>query len=600
MDTTVESKPPLSINDDSQEKRGDMIELNESYTLEEEKAVVRKIDMVILPFMCFTFFLQYLDKQSLSYAGVFGLLTDLNLSSQQYSWCSSIFYTGQLVSEYPFIYLMSRLHLTKFVGVTVIVWGIVCMCLAAPTNYTGFAAVRFLLGFSEGAVSPAFVTITSIWYRKKEHAVRTALWVSMNGLAQVIGCLLMYGIGKNTSLSIAPWRVLFIICGALTTLAGIGFFVLMPNGPKDAWFLNAREKEVLSLRMAKDREGGDKTSSSVSQLKETLLDPKAWAVFWFGVLLTMQSPVLTFASLVIKSIGYTRTETMLYTAPSGAVQILFLWIGVGLCYLFPRQRTLAALVLIIPPLIGNVFLMKLTVDAKWGLIVSSWLASCITASMSILLSLAASNFKGNTKRAIVNTMFFIGYCAGCIGSPQLWTHAPRYRSGVITAIVTWCLLFVTVIIFRTLCVRDNNQREELASGNIGDMTQEVILDVNGLPRTDLTDKEDREFSYNWGPGQCTARSQQGLRAEVLSFPLYDLVFNPQQMDPFKMVSLRGTTRQSTTHLRFGRTSAANRHTRQEGDSSGRRIIDSGCPIRHELAILGVGGWMFCSLTMPGP
>lgn len=86
------------------------------------------------------FFLQYLDKQGLAYASVFGLISDLELQGSQYSWCSSIFYIGefkactprvfgnglqwlntrqgQLVSEYPFIYLMSRLHLTKFVGAT--------------------------------------------------------------------------------------------------------------------------------------------------------------------------------------------------------------------------------------------------------------------------------------------------------------------------------------------------------------------------------------------------------------------------------------------------------------------------------------------------
>ena len=165
------------------------------------------------------------------------------------------------------------------------------------------------------------MTITSIWYSKKEHTVRTALWITMNGVAQVIGCLLMYGIGKNKSLTIAPWRVLFIICGALTVAAGIGFFLLMPSGPKNAWFLNEREKKVLTLRLATEREGGDKTTFSFSQFKETMLDAKAWMVFWFGVLVTMQSPVLTFASLVIESIGYSKLDTMLYTAPSGAVQV---------------------------------------------------------------------------------------------------------------------------------------------------------------------------------------------------------------------------------------------------------------------------------------
>ncbi|KAJ5098284.1 MFS general substrate transporter [Penicillium argentinense] len=484
-----------SVTDDGPRSSGDVVGVSEGYTAEEEKAVLRKIDMVILPFMCFVFFLQYLDKQSLSYAGVFGLISDLNLTNSQYSWSSSIFYVGQLVSEYPFIYLMSRLPLTKFVGATVIIWGIICMCLAAPNNFAGFATVRFLLGFSEGAVSPAFVTITGIWYRKKEHTVRTALWITMNGLAQVIGCLLMYGIGKNNSLSIAPWRVLFIICGALTVVAGIGFFLLMPSGPKNAWFLTPREKEVLSLRMAADREGGDKTSFSIPQLKETVLDSKAWMVFCFGVLSTMQSPVLTFASLVIESIGYSKLDTMLYTAPSGAVQVGLLWIGTALVCCFPRQRTLIALALIIPPFIGTIFLMKLDAAAEWGLIVASWVASCITACMSIFLSLSASNVKGNTKRAVVNTMFFIGYCAGCIGSPQLWTHRPRYTEGVITSIVTWCLLFVAVIVYRLLCVFDNERRDSQMSSNNESMRWDVELDENGLPRNDLTDKDDKKFQY---------------------------------------------------------------------------------------------------------
>ncbi|KAF5007851.1 hypothetical protein F66182_15694, partial [Fusarium sp. NRRL 66182] len=146
MATTLEEKAYSPEVGESQAHNG--------FTPEEEKQVLRKIDRVILPMMCFVFFLQYLDKQSLSYAGVFGLITDLKMTSSQYSWCSSIFYVGQLVSEYPFIYLMSRLHINKFVGTTVFIWGIICMCLAAPQNFAGFAAVRFLLGFAEGAVYP--------------------------------------------------------------------------------------------------------------------------------------------------------------------------------------------------------------------------------------------------------------------------------------------------------------------------------------------------------------------------------------------------------------------------------------------------------------
>ena len=114
--------------------------------------------------------------------------------------------------------------------------------------------------------------------------------------------------------------------------------------------------------------------------------------------------------------------------------------------------------------------------------------------MSILLSLSASNVKGNTKRAIVNTMFFIGYCAGCIGSPQLWTNRPRYTEGVITSIVTWCLLFVAVIIYRFLCMQDNKKREANACTDI-DPSGGDRLEENGLQAADVTDKTDPSFRY---------------------------------------------------------------------------------------------------------
>lgn len=211
---------------------------------------------------------------------------------------------------------------------------------------------------------------------------------------------------------------------------------------------------------------------------------------------------------------------MLYTAPSGAAQVLLLWVGVAGCWLFPTNRTLVVLALIIPPFVGNVLLLKLSLDSGWGMIVSSWLvspsfwinqlmctllikvfysqASCITAVMSPLLSLAASNVKGNTKRSVVNAMFFIGYCAGCIGAPQLWTEKPRYFNGVVTGIVTWCLLFIVVFCYRLVCVRENAARDKAQAQEIvSESAGEIRLDEHGAFKSDHTDKEDKKFRYSW-------------------------------------------------------------------------------------------------------
>lgn len=43
------------------------------YTLEEDKAVLKKIDTWILPVLCLVYWIQQLDKSSVSYAAVFDL-----------------------------------------------------------------------------------------------------------------------------------------------------------------------------------------------------------------------------------------------------------------------------------------------------------------------------------------------------------------------------------------------------------------------------------------------------------------------------------------------------------------------------------------------
>ncbi|PYH43758.1 MFS general substrate transporter [Aspergillus saccharolyticus JOP 1030-1] len=459
------------------------------FSTEEEEQVVRKIDSFVLPMLCLVFFFQYLDKQGLSYASVFGLIEDLSLHGSEYSWCSSIFYVGQLISEYPFIYLMSRLPLTRFVGITIIIWGGVCMCLAACQTFTSFAAVRFLLGVSEGAVAPAFVTLTSVWYRKREHAVRVGVWITMDGLAQTIGCLLMYAIGRTSPGALAPWRTFFLICGALSCLCGVIFILVVPSSPQKAWFLTPREIEVLEARMALDRDAGDLTHFSLAQVKETVRDLRSWFMFIFGVLVTMQAPVLTFASLIIKNLNYSSLQTMLYTAPSGAVQMLAIWISLAGCYLLPQNRCLVVMVMTIPPLVGNILLLKLPLSAGWALIVASWLASCLPNILALVLSLSASNVKGNTKRPMVNALFFIGYCTGCIAAPQLWKSdaAPRFFEGIVTDIVTWCLLIVALGVYWYLCRSENRRRDEMRAHS---------SQITFHPGDDLTDIQDVQFRYN--------------------------------------------------------------------------------------------------------
>lgn len=52
----------------------------------DNKRVRRTIDRHIIPWMFFTFMVQYFDKTLLSYASVMGIMQDANLSASQYAW----------------------------------------------------------------------------------------------------------------------------------------------------------------------------------------------------------------------------------------------------------------------------------------------------------------------------------------------------------------------------------------------------------------------------------------------------------------------------------------------------------------------------------
>jgi hypothetical protein len=121
-------------------------------TPEENRRILRKIDLTILPIMLAVYFLQGLDKATLSYASVFGLVTDAHLGGQDYSWLGSIVYVAQLVLQPVIAYFLVKLPTGKFAAIMVLGWGAVLSFMALAKNFKGLLATRFFLGAFEAAV----------------------------------------------------------------------------------------------------------------------------------------------------------------------------------------------------------------------------------------------------------------------------------------------------------------------------------------------------------------------------------------------------------------------------------------------------------------
>lgn len=155
-------------------------------TPEDDKRVLRRIDLVILPIMLAVYFLQALDKATLAYASVFGLIEHTHLVKDQYSWLGSIVYIAQLVMQFPLAWLLVRMPIGKFTSGMVLAWGITLSCMAAANNFGSLLATRFLLGAFEASVAPSFVAITQMWWRRREQTTRTSYWYAMNGITNMV------------------------------------------------------------------------------------------------------------------------------------------------------------------------------------------------------------------------------------------------------------------------------------------------------------------------------------------------------------------------------------------------------------------------------
>ncbi len=87
-------------------------------TPEEDKRILRRIDLYVLPCMLLCYLLQQLDKASVSYTSVFNIVEETHLVGNQYSWLSSVVYVSQLVFQPLSSYALVRLPVGKWVSVS--------------------------------------------------------------------------------------------------------------------------------------------------------------------------------------------------------------------------------------------------------------------------------------------------------------------------------------------------------------------------------------------------------------------------------------------------------------------------------------------------
>ncbi|OJJ64969.1 hypothetical protein ASPSYDRAFT_84955 [Aspergillus sydowii CBS 593.65] len=306
------------------------------WTEDEERKIVRKIDLRVCTFACVTFFALQLDRGNIGQALADTLLEDLNMTSNDYNTGQTIFLCCFLFAEMPSQLISKRLGPDRWIPIQMVAWSLVAACQAFLKTREAYLGLRALLGLLEGGFIPDTILFLSFFYKSSELPKRlTCFWVSYT-LTGIIGAFLAFGfLHIKDSSGGGSWRYLFAYEGLITGVIGIIAAFWMPASPtqtkggfrgKDGWFTEHEEKIMVNRVIRDDPSKGsmhNRQAVTPRLLWHSLKDYHMWPIYLLGLVwMIPTTPAQNYLTLQLRSQGFTTFQTNLLTIPSAVVSII--------------------------------------------------------------------------------------------------------------------------------------------------------------------------------------------------------------------------------------------------------------------------------------
>lgn len=457
----------------------------------------RKLDLWIPPLCAAVYFTQFLDKTSLNYASIMGL----PITGQHYNLVSMAFYLGFLFWEFPTVYISQKLRVAKYLGANVVIWGAVLMLHASTTSFGGFFALRFILGMCESCVAPLLILIISMFYKKNEQASRISWFYVMNGLTQIFGGFVAYGVSFSNDRSIAPYKIIYLLLGGMAIVVGISILIWMPDSPIHAQLLSKEERIAALERVRDDQVGVENHQLKKDQVVEALTDVRTWLIVLTTMLTSIPNGALSnFSNIIIKGFGYTSKQTLILSTPGGAVAAA----TTLLCGWYSDkkgERMLPIIFAIVPTIVGAAMLIGLNHTAQKGvLLFASYLIGTFGSALSSVYAYNASNTSGHTKKSTINAMTLFTFSIGNIIGTEIFQpkDAPDYIPGKTAIMVLLIVQLGVSFLLRWINIRLNKRRQvRLQEEKIrrGWTDEDLQKERERHAFADLTDKQNIFFVY---------------------------------------------------------------------------------------------------------
>ncbi|KIS68380.1 uncharacterized protein UMAG_03474 [Mycosarcoma maydis] len=439
------------------------------YDAAREKALVRKVDMYIVPTVALLYLLCFIDRANVGNARIAGLEKDLGMNPRSYDFNILItaFYVAYAAFEIPSTTLTKILGPGRWIPAMTFLFGLLSLANAFVTNFAGAIAVRFLLGVAEAGMLPSIAYYLSRWYKKDELVFRLGMYLVTAPSAGAFGGLLASGILKIPHMgSVKSWEMIFLIEGLITiVMAIIGYFTLTDSIHTARW-LSDDEKAFLQARLKSELVGQkqlvDKTHKKLIWKGITSTTSLCCAFMFLFDNIAVQGTAV-FLPSVVRSIfpapKHTVIDQQLLTVPpniAGAIATLVF------AYASAKFRVRSVFVIAGSLVMVIGYAMFVGSSNLYVRYAASFFATSGAFTQGALLpAYAAVNANNDSERtgAIAVTVFF-GNIGGLI---SCWTYlnkyAPNYLPGNALNLAGGIIMAITCLALVTWQRWENSQRD---------------------------------------------------------------------------------------------------------------------------------------------
>ncbi|GAA5847996.1 hypothetical protein JCM9279_003524 [Rhodotorula babjevae] len=436
------------------------------YTPEEERAIVRKVDLCLLPGLTFLYLLSFLDRTNVGLARAQGMLKDIGLANKPevYNTALALFFVGYVVFEIPAQLILKKFNPRVVLPTLTILFGVTSTLQCLVKDETGFYIARTALGVAEAGTFPGIVFVLSTFYKRKERTMRVSLFFGGAALAGAFGGILGYGFSFANGGGLPSWGWLFAGEGMFTVLVGISAYWWVPSGVRGAKFLTERQRDILVDRLRSDGGVDDDEPFSWKGAWDAFKDPFVHGYGWlFHCFAFSLYSLSLFLPTIIQQLGYASWRAQLLTVPIYAVAFLAI---LASCWFSHRinQRGTGIAVAGGIAIVG--YLILILTHTAGARLVGAFFAvgGCYAA---LLLSWPSENVSPQTKRAVTSgNQIFIGDIGAITGSlvyrPSLSKNFYRVPHGIAILFTgLGCILALSLSLgMRRANVTDNAGRAE--------------------------------------------------------------------------------------------------------------------------------------------